>query len=305
MRDVFLCHAGEDKDDVVRPLAEAFNESGISCWYDEAEIQWGDSITQKVNEGLKLSTYVIVILSPAFVDKNWPKRELNSVLNIEASTGNVRVLPLLVGDEASKRQLLKEFPLLNDKMYLPWGGEVRSIVEAMLKRLGKDEHSEESGSYPQKPDPGYRIPLPKIKKKFTQRDKDLFLRNSFLVIKEYFQHALNAIGKQYNEIETDYAEVTNFNFVSTIYINGEVGNKCKIWIGGMTSSDSIAYHTGDFRLNNDGSYSDMLSIENDDERLGLRPWNIAFGSSNQNRDNLLSAEQAAEYLWKEFTANIQ
>ncbi|MEI4902521.1 toll/interleukin-1 receptor domain-containing protein, partial [Klebsiella pneumoniae] len=60
-RDIFICHASEDRDDVVRPLVEAFTAAGISCWYDEAEIQWGDSITQKVNEGLGASKFVVVI----------------------------------------------------------------------------------------------------------------------------------------------------------------------------------------------------------------------------------------------------
>jgi hypothetical protein len=55
-RDIFVCHASEDKQDVVRPLVEVFTAAGVSCWYDEAEIQWGDSITQKVNEGLKLKS---------------------------------------------------------------------------------------------------------------------------------------------------------------------------------------------------------------------------------------------------------
>jgi hypothetical protein len=56
IRDIFVCHASEDKQDVVRPLVEVFTAAGVSCWYDEAEIQWGDSITQKVNEGLKLKS---------------------------------------------------------------------------------------------------------------------------------------------------------------------------------------------------------------------------------------------------------
>jgi hypothetical protein len=55
VRDVFICHASENKDDVVRPLVQALSEAGVSCWYDEAEIQWGDSITPKVNEGLTSS----------------------------------------------------------------------------------------------------------------------------------------------------------------------------------------------------------------------------------------------------------
>lgn len=54
-RDIFLCHASEDKLKVVKPLVAALNEAGISYWYDEAEIKWGDSVIQKVNEGLMIS----------------------------------------------------------------------------------------------------------------------------------------------------------------------------------------------------------------------------------------------------------
>ncbi len=91
MREIFICHAGEDKSDIVKPICEALIKSRISVWLDEAEIKWGDSITQKVNDGLRRSRFVIVVLSPSFLKKNWPQRELNSVLNIEASTGEVRV----------------------------------------------------------------------------------------------------------------------------------------------------------------------------------------------------------------------
>jgi len=58
-KDIFVCHASEDKDYVVRPQVEAFTIAGVSCWYDEAEIQWGDSITQKANEGLALSKFLL------------------------------------------------------------------------------------------------------------------------------------------------------------------------------------------------------------------------------------------------------
>ena len=69
-RDIFLCHASEDKSAVVRPLASAFERDGFSVWLDEAEIAWGDSITSKVNEGLKSSRYVVVVLSRAFLAKD-------------------------------------------------------------------------------------------------------------------------------------------------------------------------------------------------------------------------------------------
>ena len=89
MKDVFLCHASEEKPTVIRPLAEALGKAGISYWLDAVEIKWGDSITGRVNEGLKNSRFVVVVLSKAFLNKNWPSFEFNAVLNIGASTGGV------------------------------------------------------------------------------------------------------------------------------------------------------------------------------------------------------------------------
>lgn len=304
MRDIFICHAGEDKDEIVRPMAEAFSQAGISCWYDEAEIRWGDSIVQKVNEGLATSRYVVVVFSPAFVQKNWPQRELNAVLNQEASTGEVKVLPLLVGSEEEKRQILSQFPLLNDKRYLPWDGDLRNIVNALLSRLRPEGISVSGQPKAASPALGLRVPLPKIKKQFSQRDKDLFLRNSFAVVKGYFQNALQELSRQYQEVETDFAEVHNLKFLATIYVRGEVANKCKIWIGGLSSSDSITYQAGQFAIEGDNSFNDMLSVADDKQSLGFRPSGMWYGSQQNDREQLLTAERAAEYLWRRFTDNL-
>jgi len=304
MRDIFICHAGEDKDNIVRPLVEAFTQAGVSCWYDEAEIQWGDSITKKVNEGLATSKYVVVVFSSAFVNKNWPQRELNAVLNQESSTGEVKVLPLLVGSDEEKTQILRHFPLLNDKRFLPWDGDYLNVVKALLSRLRPEENITYGQISEIAPTLGSRFPLPKIKKQFTQRDKDIFLRNSFVVVKEYFQDALKEISLQYQEIEIDFAEVHNFKFLATIYIRGEVANRCKIWIGGLSSSDSITYLDGKFTIESDNSFNDCLFVTDDKNSLGLKPSGMWFGSTQYDREQTLTAEQGAEYLWKKFTNNL-
>ena len=97
MRDVFLCHASQDKKAIVEPLIEECKRVGISYWYDKVEILWGDSMTKKINEGLGMSHYVVAIISKSFLGKNWPERELIAVINLEAHTGAVKLVLLLVG----------------------------------------------------------------------------------------------------------------------------------------------------------------------------------------------------------------
>jgi len=287
-------------------MVDAFMQSGISCWYDEAEIRWGDSIIQKINEGLAKSRYVVVVFSPAFVQKNWPQRELNAALNQEASTGEVKVLPLLVGTEDEKKKILSQFPLLNDKRYLPWDGDFGNIVNAMLSRLRPSGTSTSGKPKALSSALDSKIPLPEIKKQFSQRDKDIFLRNAFTVVKGYFQNALQEISRQYQEVETDFVEVHNFKFLATIYLRGEVANKCKIWIGGLSSSDSIAYQSGQsVTIEGDNSFNDMLSVADDEHSLGFSPSSMWIVGRQNDREQLLTTERVAEYLWRRFTENLR
>jgi Domain of unknown function (DUF1883)/TIR domain len=46
--DVFISHATEDKQEVVRPLAHALQENGLDVWYDEFELRIGDVLAAAV-----------------------------------------------------------------------------------------------------------------------------------------------------------------------------------------------------------------------------------------------------------------
>ena len=302
-KDIFICHASEDKLEVVIPLVKGLDDAGITYWYDQAEIKWGDSITDKVNDGLKISKYVIVILSEAFISKNWPQRELNAALNVEASSGDVRVLPLLFGPERVKNLIIEKYPLLNDKAYIVWRKNVEEVIKALKHRLslGKSSSRKKSKLTSEK---SFDIPMPPIKKKFTQRDKDLFLKTSFGIIKAYFREALARLEKQYSEVETDLTDIHRFKFICTIYVQGEVKSKCKIWIGGPMSSDTIAYKSGQFDLDSDNSCNGWLCITNDGSQLGFDTSSLWMTMSSGKESKLLVPEKAAECLWRRFTENI-
>jgi len=50
--DVFLSHASEDKEAVVRPLASALSARGHTVWYDEFQLTVGDRLTAELDRGL-------------------------------------------------------------------------------------------------------------------------------------------------------------------------------------------------------------------------------------------------------------
>lgn len=136
--DVFVCHASEDKRDVVKPVVDACKKIGITCWYDSNELVWGDSLIQKVNQGLKRSQYVMVVLSKNSIDKKWPLRELAATLAAETEGNCTKVLPLLVGTPDEIRDIRDRLPLLRDKLALSWRGDPTDVVEALKKRLCRE-----------------------------------------------------------------------------------------------------------------------------------------------------------------------
>jgi hypothetical protein len=92
--DLFICHASEDKESVVRPLATLLRDRGRRVWVDEGEIRLGDSLRQKIDDGLIRSRFGLVVLSPAFFRKRWPRVELDGLAAREIVSGEKVVLPV-------------------------------------------------------------------------------------------------------------------------------------------------------------------------------------------------------------------
>jgi len=113
--DFFISHASEDKDDIVRGLANALKETGFAVWYDEFELTIGDSLRKKIDAGLARSKFGIVIISPHFVKKNWPEYELNGMVAREMN-GRKVILP--IWHKITKDEVLEFSPPLADKIAL-------------------------------------------------------------------------------------------------------------------------------------------------------------------------------------------
>jgi hypothetical protein len=91
--DVFISHASEDKASFVSGLATKLNQAGITVWYDNFSLKWGDRLRENIDRGLANSRFGIVVLSHAFFSKKWPKEELEGLFQRELA-GKARILPV-------------------------------------------------------------------------------------------------------------------------------------------------------------------------------------------------------------------
>lgn len=93
-KSIFLSHTHADKP-FVRKLAADLEAHGIQYWLDEAEIQVGQSLIEKIREGLDSVDFVAAILSPNSIASPWVQRELDVAMNQEILGGQIKVLPIL------------------------------------------------------------------------------------------------------------------------------------------------------------------------------------------------------------------
>ena len=131
--DVFISHASEDKEAVVRPLAVALQDKGVRVWYDEFEMKIGDSLRRKIDQGLANSRFGIVVISRSFIKKGWTNYELDGIMT-KAISGQQVLLP--IWHDITKQEVVDYSPSLADKVARSTGQQtVKEIAEEIAEMV--------------------------------------------------------------------------------------------------------------------------------------------------------------------------
>jgi internalin A len=111
--DVFISYSSKDLD-TVKGIVKDLGRRGIRYWWDEERIEPGDSISQKIAEGLEQSRCVMPCFSRSQIESGWCRAEYTAVLNKVIGGRTVqRVTPLILDDLD-----LEDYPtLLGDYKY--------------------------------------------------------------------------------------------------------------------------------------------------------------------------------------------
>lgn len=132
--DIFISHASEDKKDFVRPLAKYLRGNRIKVWYDEFTLKIGDSLREKIDDGIKKSKFGIIVLSPNFLKKKWTKKELIGLFSKEIYSNEDILIPIWLN--ITPEQIFEFSPMLSDKVGLVVNNNnVIKIGENIVKRI--------------------------------------------------------------------------------------------------------------------------------------------------------------------------
>ena len=134
-RNIFLSHNHKDKP-FVRQLVKNFEKAGLSCWVDEAELDIGDSIIDRIGQGIYESDMVAAIISTNSVGSAWVQKELQLAMTREISGRKIRVLPVVIDS------CTEQIPYyLRDKLYADFRDSRRfqenlfMLIRAVQRRL--------------------------------------------------------------------------------------------------------------------------------------------------------------------------
>lgn len=67
LRDIFLCHAWDDRQGAAKELHDLLESRGVRVWFSEKDIALGTSLLREIDKGLAKSRVGIVLVTPALL----------------------------------------------------------------------------------------------------------------------------------------------------------------------------------------------------------------------------------------------
>jgi predicted nucleotide-binding protein len=131
LRDVFLCHAWDDRQGIAKQLHDLLVSRGVKVWFSEKDVGLGVPLMRAIDKGLANSRIGIVLVTPALL-RCLPKegiadKELSALLRRE------RLVPVV--HETTYEDLEKVSPLLASRSGLSTKEEPMEDVAAKLAEL--------------------------------------------------------------------------------------------------------------------------------------------------------------------------
>jgi len=131
LRDVFLCHAWDDRQGAAKELHDLLEERGVKVWFSEKDVGLGVPLMRAIDKGLANSRIGIVLVTPALLRRlpteGIADKELSALLAGE------RLIPIVHG--TTYEALREVSPLLASRSGLSTVEDPMAIVAAKLAEL--------------------------------------------------------------------------------------------------------------------------------------------------------------------------
>jgi TIR domain. len=316
MIKLFFSYSHRDEDlrvELETHLSALKRQNVIEAWHDR-RISAGKEFNGEISQHLENSKIILLLISPYFIDSDYCYDiEMTRALELH-NKGVARVIPVILRPSDwhslpfGKLQALpkdgkpiSKYPDLHDAFL-----EITLGIRAVAKEIDvapeiKSEAPKTNSSRVDIASTSSHIRSSnlRVKRTFTQREKDRFERDAYEYIEKYFENSLAELEARNANIESEFRRIDADQFTTTAYVNGAVVSSCVIRFhgrGGFSGAITFAYGSP----SNSGDLNESLSVVDDGYTLGLKPLGLRLDRNSQ-----LTFEGAAEAFWEMFMGNLQ
>ena len=146
----------------------------------------------------------------------------------------------------------------------------------------------------------------RIRRTFSDRDRDTFLGESFEYIANFFENSLNELSSYNPEVNGLFKRIDANRFTAVVYTSGKAVTECCISLGGsvfLRGNNTILYSPN--ASGNHNGFNESMSIVDDGYALFLQPLGISILGSRQDAKKMLLQQDTAEYFWNMLIKRLQ
>ena len=131
LRDVFLCHAWDDRNTTAQQLHDLLEAKGVSVWFSQKDIPLGSLLMREIDKGLRNSKIGIVLVTPAFLKRV----AAEGIAEKELSALMAQDLLVPVIHDTSYEELRDVSPLLGSRSGLSTSEDTLDMIALKLSEL--------------------------------------------------------------------------------------------------------------------------------------------------------------------------
>lgn len=304
-------HADEKlRDELDKHLSALKRQGLIESWHDRRIIP-GQEFIGEIDRHFEEADIVLLLVSPDFINSEYCFNvEMKRALE-RHHAGDAIVIPVILRmchwhDLDFGRLLaatpdgkpVTQYTCLDDGFY-----DVVTAIKRAVNALPKLPAAviESNNSDTKVITPIIRSSNLRIKKSFTDRERDSARVDCFEFISRFFENSLNELKNRNPRIDIDFRRIDANSFESKIYVSGQRKAICGILTGSKNfGGDNITYSNSGISSH---SYNEFMTIADDGYMLGFKPSFMAYAGSDHGK--LLTNEGVAEYFWGIFIESLQ
>jgi hypothetical protein len=131
LRDVFLCHAWDDRKETAKELHDLLESRGVKVWFSEKDVVLGTSLLREIDKGLAKSRVGIVLVTPALLKRV----QAEGIADKELSALLARDLLVPIVHDTTYEALREVSPLLGSRSGLSTSDDSMADIAAKLAEL--------------------------------------------------------------------------------------------------------------------------------------------------------------------------